>query len=165
MHQAGDSPAHQVQEAFTRLLWWAQRGDVRRSLLGAAAQTLSTNDITLLRMIITRGPVRVSELASWQGVDKSTVTPQVHRLEQRGVVARQGDPGDKRAVLLTATDHGRRRLQEVDKAGVQLFEHALDGWSNADRCALAALMQRFTDELADVPRTALPIHDRMPDAR
>jgi len=152
VHRDGDSPAHQVQEAFTRLLWWAQRGDVRRSLLGAAAQTLSTNDITLLRMIITRGPVRVSELASWQGVDKSTVTPQVHRLEQRGVVARQGDPVDKRAVLLTATDHGRQSLDEIDKAGVHLFENALDGWSRADRRALAALMQRFADELADVPQ-------------
>lgn len=152
MHRDGDSSAHQVQEAFTRLLWWAQRGDVRRSLLGAAARTLSTNDITLLRMIITRGPVRISDLASWQGVDKSTVTPQVHRLEQRGVVARHSDPADKRAVLLTATDHGRQSLDEIDKAGVHLFENALDGWSDADRRALATLMQRFADELADVPR-------------
>jgi DNA-binding MarR family transcriptional regulator len=146
-----DSPARQVQEAFTRLLWWAQRGDVRRSLLGAAAQTLSTNDISLLRMIIKHGPVRVSELASWQGVDKSTITPQVHRLEQRGVVARQSDPGDKRVVLLTATDHGRQSLQEIDKAGVHLFQNALDGWSADDLRALAALMQRFADDLADVP--------------
>jgi DNA-binding MarR family transcriptional regulator len=152
MHRDGDSPAHQVQEAFTRLLWWAQRGDVRRSLLGAAAQTLSTNDITLLRMIITRGPVRVSDLASWQGVDKSTVTPQVHRLEQRGVVARQSDPADKRAVLLSATDHGRQRLDEIDRAGVHLFENALDSWPDADRRALAALMHRLADDLADVPQ-------------
>jgi DNA-binding MarR family transcriptional regulator len=152
MPRDADSSAHQAQEAFTRLLWWAQRGDVRRSLLGAAARTLSTNDITLLRMIITRGPVRVSDLASWQGVDKSTVTPQVHRLEQRGVVARHSDPADKRAVLLTATDHGRQSLDEIDKAGVHLFENALNGWSPADRRALATLMQRFADELANVPQ-------------
>jgi DNA-binding MarR family transcriptional regulator len=152
VHRDGDSPAHQVQEAFTRLLWWAQRGDVRRSLIGAAAQTLSTNDITLLRMIVTRGPVRVSDLAAWQGVDKSTVTPQVHRLEQRGVVARQIDPADKRAVLLTATDHGRQRLDEIDRAGVHLFESAIKSWPHADRRALAALMHRLADELADVPQ-------------
>jgi DNA-binding MarR family transcriptional regulator len=152
VHRDDGSPAQQVQGAFTRLLWWAHRGDVRRSLLGAAAQTLSTNDITLLRMIITRGPVRVSDLASWQGVDKSTVTPQVHRLEQRGVVTRQSDPGDKRAVLLTATDDGLRRLHEIDEAGVRLFADALDGWSDADRRSLAALMRRFADDLADVPQ-------------
>jgi DNA-binding MarR family transcriptional regulator len=152
MHRDGASPARQVQDAFTRLLWWAQRGDVRRSLLSTASRTLSTNDITLLRMIIKRGPVRVSDLASWQGVDKSTVTPQVHRLEQRDVVARHSDPADKRAVLLTATDHGRQQLQEIDKAGVHLFENALDAWSPADRHALATLMQRLADELADVPQ-------------
>jgi DNA-binding MarR family transcriptional regulator len=147
-----DSPAGQVQEAFTRLMRWAQRGDVRRSLLGAAAQALSTNDITLLRTIATRGPVRASDLAAWQGVDKSTVTPQVRRLEERGLVARQGDPGDRRAALLTATDHGRRSLHDIDRAGVSLFERALDGWSDADRHALATLMRRFADELADVPQ-------------
>jgi DNA-binding MarR family transcriptional regulator len=149
------SPAEQVQAAFTELMRWAHRGDVRRSLIGAAAQTLSTNDITLLRTIATRGPVRVSDLASWQGVDKSTVTPQARRLEERGLVARRGDPGDKRAVLLTATDVGRQTLQEMDKVGVRLFERALDGWSNSDRRAFAALMQRFVDELADVPQTGI----------
>ncbi|MEU8611524.1 MarR family transcriptional regulator [Actinoplanes sp. NPDC048791] len=145
-------PAERVQEAFTTLLWWAHRGDVRRSLLGAAAQTLSTNDITLLRMIVRHGPVRVSDLASWHGVDKSTVTPQVHRLEERGVVTRHSDPGDRRAVLLTATDEGRQRLQTIDRAGVRLFENALDGWSDTDRGTLAALMHRLADELAQVPQ-------------
>ena len=153
MHR-DDGSAQQVQTAFTKLMRWAQRGDVRRALIGAAAQTLSTNDITLLRMIISHGPIRVSDLASWQHVDKSTVTPQVRRLEARGLVARQGDPGDRRAVLLTATDHGRQKLQEMDTVGVRLFQRALDGWSNPDRRALAALMQRFVDALADVPQNS-----------
>jgi DNA-binding MarR family transcriptional regulator len=152
MHRDDGSPPQQIQEAFTKLMRWAQRGDVRRSLIGAAAQTLSRNDITLLRAITTHGPVRVSDLASWQGVDKSTVTPQVRRLEERGLVVRQGDPGDKRAVLLTATDHGRQRLQAMDTVGVRLFERALDGWTDSERRVLAALMQRFVDELADVPQ-------------
>ena len=142
----------QVHDAFTKLLRWAHRGDVRRSLLGAAAQSLSPNDITLLRSIIKHGPVRVSNLASWQGVDKSTVTPQVRRLEEHGLVVRHGDPGDKRAALLTATGQGRQMLQEIDEIGVRLFARALDGWSSADRQALAALMQRLVDELVVVPQ-------------
>jgi DNA-binding MarR family transcriptional regulator len=154
MHRDDGSSAQQVHQAFTKLMRWAQRGDVRRALIGGAAETLSTNDITLLRMIGSHGPIRVSDLASWQHVDKSTVTPQVRRLEERGLVARQGDPGDKRAVLLTATDHGRQRLQEMDTVGVRLFDQALDGWSDPDRRAFAALMQRFVDELADVSQTS-----------
>lgn len=138
---------------------WAHRGDVRRSLLGTAADTLSMNDITLLRAISKHGPVRVSDLASWQGVDKSTVTPQVRRLEERGLVGREGDAGDKRVVLLSVTDHGRRKVQDMDEIGVHLFEQALTGWPAADQRALATLMQRLAAELAVVPQESV-LHTR-----
>lgn len=140
-----------IQDAFTKLLRWAHHGDVRRSLLGSAAQTLSPNDITLLRSIARNGPVRASDLAAWQGVDKSTVTPQVRRLEERGLVDRQGDPGDRRAALLTVSRSGRQKLEEINEAGVRLFATALHDWSGRDRHALATLMQRLVDDLADVP--------------
>ncbi|MFC7530978.1 MarR family winged helix-turn-helix transcriptional regulator [Actinoplanes sp. GCM10030250] len=157
-----DSPAHRVQEAFTHLLRWAHRGDVRRSLFGAAEAALSTNDITLLRAVTTHGPVRASDLASWQGVDKSTITPQVRRLEDRGLIERQGDPGDKRAALLTATDEGRRQLATLDDQGALLFAQALHDWPAADQHALATLMQRLADGLADVPeRSALHVRPRV----
>jgi DNA-binding MarR family transcriptional regulator len=152
MQQRDASSAQRVQQAFVQLMRWAQRGDVRRSLLGATAETLSTNDITLLRTVIANEPVRVSDLAAWQGVDKSTVTPQVRRLEERGFLTRQGDPADKRAALLTATDQGRRKLEEIDEVGVHLFQTVLDGWSDTDQRALAGLMRRLADDLADVPQ-------------
>jgi DNA-binding MarR family transcriptional regulator len=147
-----DSSADQVQEAFARLMRWAQRGDVRRALIGPTAETMSTNDTTLLRMIITHGPIRVSDLAAWQHVDKSTVTPQVRRLEERGLVTRQGDPDDRRAVLLTATDQGQRTLQDMNAQGVRLFASALGDWPDADRRTFATLLRRFADELAVVPQ-------------
>jgi DNA-binding MarR family transcriptional regulator len=150
-----ESSLQQIHEAFTRLMRWAHRGDVRRSLLGTSAESLSMNDITLLRAITAQGPVRASDLAAWQGVDKSTVTPQVHRLAERGLVARRGDPGDRRAALLTVTDQGRRKLRETDESGVRLFERALGGWSGEDRHALAALMQRLAAELAVVPQESI----------
>ena len=143
-----DNAPQEINAAFIRLIRWAHRGDVRRSLLGAAAETLSPNDITLLRTITEHGPVRASALAAWQGVDKSTMTPQVRRLEERGLVERHGDPGDRRAALLTTTDAGRRKLADIDEVGARLFARALDGWSSSDQDTLAALMRRLADQLA-----------------
>jgi DNA-binding MarR family transcriptional regulator len=162
VHDDDTSPAGQIHGAFTRLMRWAQRGDVRRLLMGSAAQDLSMHDITLLRAIGTHGPVRGSDLASWQGVDKSTITPQVRRLEDRGLVAREGDPGDRRATLLSVTDHGRRKLREMDDSGARLFEQALDGWSAEDRRVLAELMTRLAAELALVPAESV-LHARRRD--
>ncbi|SNY24873.1 MarR family winged helix-turn-helix transcriptional regulator [Paractinoplanes atraurantiacus] len=150
-----DSTARQVHQAFTRLMRWAHRGDVRRSLAGSTADTLSMNDLTLLRAVTAHGPVRISDLASWQGVDKSTVTPQVRRLEDRHLVERHGDPADRRATLLTVTDHGRRHLDNMDDVGEDLFARALDGWSGDDRRTLAELMRRLADELAVIPHESV----------
>lgn len=153
---SSDAPSQEVHEAFTRLMRWAYRGDVRRTLVGAAADALSINDITLLRAITAHGPVRISDLASWQGVDKSTVTPQVRRLEERDMVSRQSDPADRRATLLTLTEHGRQTLRNLDEAGRRLFGQALEDWSDADRHTLAALMQRLAAELDVGPRESAP---------
>jgi DNA-binding MarR family transcriptional regulator len=159
VHSDDGSPAQGIHQAFTGLMRWAHRGDVRRSLLGTAAEMLSTTDITLLRAITTHGPVRASDLASWHGVDKSTVTPQVRRLQERGLVARQYDPADKRAALLTVTEHGREKLVEIDDIGVRLFERALDRWSGDDRRTLATLMQKLAADLAVVPNE-ITLHTR-----
>lgn len=156
-----DSDTRRVHEAFTLLLRWAQRGDVRRALLGDAAPVLSPSDITLLRTIAAHGPVRASDLASWRGVDKSTVTPRIHRLEDHHLVARHGDPGDKRAALLSVTEAGRRKLAAIDDVGAALFGQALDGWSGDDRQALATLLQRLVTDLAGVPAERTP-HRRSP---
>jgi DNA-binding MarR family transcriptional regulator len=143
-----ESPAsRQIHEAFTQLIRWAHRGDVRAALLGAAAQSLSPNDIGLLRTIAGQGPVRASTLATWARVDKSTVTPQVRRLEDRGLVTRRHDPGDRRAALLTVTDHGRAELDEIDEIGTGLFGSALQEWTSSDRDTLATLIQRLAAEL------------------
>ena len=116
-------------------------------MLGDAANDLSPIDEHLLRTILVNGPVRMSDLAAWQGVDKSTITPQVRRLEQRELVKRSPDPGDRRAVLLTPTARGRRTCQRMDAAAVALIARALREWPEQDQQALATLFTRFTEDL------------------
>ena len=145
------SPGSQVQAAVTQVVRWAGRADVRGKLLGTAGRELSVNDVNLLRVIVAYGPVRVSDLAEWQGVDKSTITPQVRRLEERGFVARHPDPADRRAVLLSATAHGRRIRQKMDAAGAAVFDDVLRDWPKDDRLALATLLSRFAQQLSDQP--------------
>lgn len=138
-----------VQEAVTRIVRWANRADTRVALLGGAGRELSTGDVHLLRAVVADGPVRVSDLAGWQGVDKSTISTQVRRLEERGLVSRAPDPVDRRAVLLSATALGRRLRHRMDATGAALFAEHLHDWTDADRTAFAALFERFARELTD----------------
>jgi len=138
--------AARVHQATARLTWWTSRADVRRRLLGSVGE-LSANDAWLVRAIVAAGTVRVSEAARMQGEDKSTISPQLQRLERLGLLERAADPSDRRAALLHATEEGRRWQAEFDAAGAGVFAHVLRQWAPEDVAALANLLGRFADQL------------------
>ena len=63
-----------LHAALTRLPRGASREAVARELAGPAAGGLSPGDRWLLDGIVRSGPVRIGDIATWQGVDESTVT-------------------------------------------------------------------------------------------
>jgi DNA-binding MarR family transcriptional regulator len=137
--------------AVTRIVRWAGRSDVRTRLLGPAGRGLSAVEVNVLRTVVTSGPLRVSELAERQGVDKSTMTPQVRKLEDRGLVERQPDPQDRRGVLVRATPRGRRLRSRMDAAGAAVLDSLLRDWPAAERAVLTDLLERFARELDERP--------------
>jgi DNA-binding MarR family transcriptional regulator len=160
-HNADSEPAGPATETgvgervfagIVSVVRWASRADVRRRLLGATEAVLPVVEVELLRTLTSHGPMRVSELAQRHGVDKSTVAPPINRLERRGLVARHGDPGDRRAVLVAATGAGCVTREEMDRTGARVVEELLAHWGEPERTALAELLTRLSDELATAPR-------------
>jgi DNA-binding MarR family transcriptional regulator len=141
------TPSHRIQLAMSKINWWLGRSEPRAAVLGDAGKNLTNTDEHLLRTISSNGPVRMTDLAVWQGVDKSTITPQVRRLEARGLVRRNADPADRRAALLTVTQRGRRTCERMDAAAVAFISAALQQWQENDRQAFAALLDRFVEDL------------------
>jgi DNA-binding MarR family transcriptional regulator len=74
----------------------------------------------LLSTIEDRGEARISDLADLDHCSQPTMTTQVRRLEEAGLVTRAVDPGDARAVLIRITDAGLHVLAQarVDRAAV-----------------------------------------------
>ena len=145
-----DMSSYRLQEAMAKIVWWLGRAESRAVVLGDAGRDLSPIDEHLVRTVLANGPVRITDLAVWQGVDKSTITPQVRRLEQRGLVKRSPDPGDGRAALLTVTVKGRRTCERMDATAVAFISEALREWPEEDREAFAALFSRFAENLTGV---------------
>lgn len=148
---AHSGPAAQaVFQAITRIARWSNRPETRDLLLGPIGHELSNGDVNLLRTIAANGPIRISDLAHWQGVDKSTMTMQVRRLEQRLLVRRRPDPTDQRAVLLTTTTKGHRVFERMNAAGADVVAVVLQDWPERDRKLFATLIARFAD-IVDKP--------------
>ncbi|GAA4286485.1 MarR family transcriptional regulator [Georgenia daeguensis] len=143
-----------LQRAFWLLLRWGSRASVRAQFLsGELGRSLTPTDVWIVEVLAERGPMRLTALAAWQGVDKSTVTPQVRRLERAGLVVRTADPQDGRAVLLSLSEEGLGVRDRFRRAGAAVLEDRLASWSEEDRRVLAELLGRFVEGL-DVDRSA-----------
>ena len=120
----------------------------------AREHDLSVIQIRLLGVLRDRMPT-MNELARLLGLDKSSVTGLVDRAERRGLVVRVPSTADRRAVLVSLTDHGR----SLASAGAARFDadisRLLQRLPPSDRGALSRLISRLlvahaTDEGIDL---------------
>ncbi|SMC90757.1 MarR family winged helix-turn-helix transcriptional regulator [Lentzea albidocapillata] len=88
---------------------------------------LSLTQLRLLGLLRDRRP-RMSDLAAFLGLDKSTMSGLVERAERRGLVARGKSPDDRRVVDVFITPMGSElaeRLQEEVRAALAPFTDRL----------------------------------------
>jgi DNA-binding MarR family transcriptional regulator len=69
----------------------------------------------LLLELAAREPLSVSALAGGLGLDKSTLSRTLDGLAGDGLVRRDENPGDRRALGVTLTEKGRRAVQGIDE--------------------------------------------------
>ena len=91
----------------------------------------------LLATIDAHGEARIGDLAAVDHCSQPTMTTQVRRLEDAGLVARTVDPGDARAVRIRITDEGMRTLNAVRADRAAAIEPQLALLEPADRRVLA----------------------------
>lgn len=120
-----------------------QRG--RLSLPGAQARLLST--------IEDLGQARICELAAVDHCSQPTMTTQVRRLQDAGLVARTADPRDARAVLIRITEKGVRTLSRVRHERAGALDPQLARLTAADRGILADAVEILRQVLADAGPT------------
>jgi DNA-binding MarR family transcriptional regulator len=98
--------------------------------------------------VAVRGPMRLSELADRMRITAPTASRAVDALVDHGLVERRPDPGDRRAVRIDLTRHGRREVDERRARAAAALEPILSALSAKDRAQLAALLKRLTDSFS-----------------
>lgn len=115
-----------------------------RRLRQEAGTDLSPSLTAALATVERHGPLTPSELAARERVQRPTVTRIVARLEEARLIARAGDPGDRRSSLITITPAGRKLLAAARTRKDAFLSERLDALSAEDRATLeraAALLE------------------------
>lgn len=89
------------------------------------------------------GRVRMGDLSAALGVTPRNVTTIVDGLEREGLLTRQPDPSDRRAILLELTEKGRAQVQQLSGLQHDLAEHMFCTLNPDERCALFTLLTRL----------------------
>ena len=100
-----------------------------------------------LRMI-TRSPepLRMAELADRLGIVPRSVTTVIDALEQAGLVRREIDPHNRRAIRLHLTDRGTAVRDDMREARRQAAEDLFAPLPDGDRKTLAELLSRLDED-------------------
>lgn len=103
----------------------------------------------LLSAIEDRGAARISDLAALDHCSQPTMTTQVRRLEDAGLVSRANDPADARAVLISITPNGVAALAQVRADRGAVIDPYLERLDESDRRTLADAVRVMGDLLED----------------
>ena len=129
-----------------------------RRLRRTADGGLTATQLSALATIESRGPLRLGDLATAEGIAPPTVSRLVDHLEGAGLVRRQTDARDGRSFLVALTPAGVGLLAELRTTGTRLLECAMASLDVDDQAALVAavpVLERLLDALGD----ASPVDD------
>jgi len=121
------------------------RLDVDARLLAAAGVKLDRALFPLLARVAMTPDINVAEMANVVGRDHSTVSRQVIRLEELGLIARLPDPDDSRSRRLVLSPQGREIMAKIAEIRREWMEAHFQNWPANDRNRLIQLIEKMVE--------------------
>ena len=131
------------------------------AMLESAGLQLERALFPLLVLIGKYGPIGVVDVATRVGRDHTTVSRQVARLEQLGLVHRRASSPDRRTREATLTRQGRAATNAVDAARERLALRMFKQWSRTDYDQLLRLTRMLADGLDKTPAPGSTLAKKM----
>lgn len=119
--------------------------------LAAAADEVTLTQYRSLVVLAARGPQSVAALAEAVAVTPPTASRLTERLVRKGLVRRQADPRDRRAVRLELAPSGRSLIDAVTERRRQEIAGLLDGVSDEAQQAMVVALRTLAAAAGEVP--------------
>lgn len=98
-----------------------------------------------LLVILSKNPegIRQKNIAEKVGINQSSTSELINKLESDGYIQRTVDPQDKRATLLFLTEKGQARAAEVEDEREALFEGTFSVLTEEEKQTLSDLLDKL----------------------
>jgi MarR family transcriptional regulator, lower aerobic nicotinate degradation pathway regulator len=107
----------------------------------AAEHDLSLTQLRVLGILRDREPT-MADLATYTGLERSTVSGLIDRATQRGLVVKAGDPVDGRSVRVSLTEQARGLVPKVTAAIGERIKPLICQLNTGEQKRLTALLSK-----------------------
>ena len=136
-------PLKTLHEALLQIVSVLNRPQGDNVILTRAGVSLDTALFPLLVRVSMQPDLTIGALADQVGRDYSTVSRQITRLQDLGLVHSEPSQTDRRQRVLSVTATGKNALKKIARARNSVMSEALDGWSPAEIAELARMTTRL----------------------
>lgn len=134
------SPAGSAPELSAARLRIAVARLSRRLRPTEAAGSLTTTEVDVLLAAERQGPIRLSDLASFAGLNPTMLSRLIPRLEDGGLIRRLSDDADRRVCRVEATARGHALLERIRSERNDVLSRSLAALGERDRDAVVAAL-------------------------
>ncbi|MGH3448095.1 MAG: MarR family winged helix-turn-helix transcriptional regulator [Nocardioidaceae bacterium] len=124
--------------------------------LGELGENLSTAQYRALVVLASRGPHRMVDLSQQLQVNPSTAGRMCDRLVRKGLVRRHRARADRRIVVVSLSQEGRRVLDEATIARRGMIARALGRLPRAEQQDAASALRQLSNAIGEIPDHAWP---------
>ncbi len=130
-----------MTDAFHFLLMRCFHESNRRVTQGTAALGLFPGQPKILECLRESDGALARDIGTRCGIDKSTMSSLLRKIEGNGLIARRTDEHDRRAVRIYLTDAGKEAAERVSEITDEVDRFALRNLSESQRKALEDALQ------------------------
>ena len=138
MKNQDDSLSHAMIEFYEKLSSW--------EMAVVKDKGFSLPQVHTVEILGLNGPMRMKELAQKIGVTTGTLTVQVDKMVDAGLVNRVPHANDRRSILIELTASGHAMFIEHDKLHMQLTQDLTAKFDDCERGQLLAFFERINKE-------------------
>lgn len=119
---------------------------------GEICEDLTNDQYYMLRYIEQRESCTSTALAEAFNVNKSAITAIITRLDEKKLIKRSRDEGDRRVVYIALTEEGSRLFKKTEKKIHDLVEKMISGFEEEEIRAFIRTYEKLSDIMADMKK-------------
>ncbi len=110
---------------------------------GSPLSCLNTNELTVLRILASKGPMVMGRLADSSGLAMSTLTGITDKLTTHGLLQRDRDPSDRRIVRVELSGRGLEAFEDRMETKNEVCRDILSPLTNEEKTHFLSLMEKI----------------------